>query len=104
MQRVALRDRSDGVRKHRTQLTHAIGREVGTHRLLTQASEQEGRGIACELSPQLSPLHGHVLDIVSACQEHEQAQATALASQKACQEERRGIGHVGIIEDNEARC
>jgi hypothetical protein len=101
MQRVTLRDRGDSVRERRAQLAQAISGEVGTHRRLTQASEPERRGFACKLCPQLSPLNGHVLDIISACQEHEQTQATTLTGQEARQEERRGICYMGIIKHNE---
>jgi hypothetical protein len=101
MQWVALRDRGDSVRERRAQLAQAIGGEVGTHRRRTQASESKRCGVACQLCPQLSPLNGHVFDIISACQEQEQTQATTLTGQEACQEERRGICSVGIIKHNE---
>jgi hypothetical protein len=97
MQWVALRDCGDSAGEIRTQLVQAIGGEVGTHRRLTQASELERCGFACKFCPQLSPLNGHVLKIISACQEHKQTQVTPLTGQKARQEERRGVCYVGII-------
>jgi hypothetical protein len=56
-----------------------------------------------QLGQELSPLTGHVFEVIAACQEHEQAQATSFACQKTRQEECRGICHMGIIEDEYMR-
>src|SRR5262249_16835383 len=52
---------------------------------------------------ELSPLNGHVFEVIAAGQEHEQTRATSFARQKTRQEECRGICHMGIIEYEQVR-
>ena len=101
VERVALRDGADDLELLGRDRAQAGRREIGAHGGRRQAGQLDPGRVALEVGQHLAARR--LLDLLATGEHEQRGQAAPLADEEARQQQRGGVRHVGVVEDDYQR-